>query len=192
VVANGLVIITTNAGLAVAYEPETGKEVWKQNLDGPSTFGPIVYSGALAAIARSLYILDPASGKINQHVVWKSYRSGDAEATPHGMFVALRPPACSEPQPSIDSRIVLIKKSGSQRTVTTGGWPSFRRCAGTGLVYSSHTGGVDVFAPTNGALLFKVTGTAPRSRGSVALVDVKDGIIYLLTGSGQVYALRHP
>jgi outer membrane protein assembly factor BamB len=190
VIAKGLVMVTTNAGIAVAYDVETGELAWKQNLDGPSLFGPLVYRRSLTAMAESLYQLDLRSGNIQQHFEWKSHRPGAAEATPQGLFVALWPHPSSL-GPPLDSRI-MIKRSGSQLRMITGRWPSLRYSTATGLVYSSHIRGVDVFAPANGALLYKLKITPSRSRRAVALVDVKDGIIYALTGAGQVYALRHP
>jgi outer membrane protein assembly factor BamB len=148
----------------------------------------------LVAVAESLYVLDLADGKVRQRFEWKDGRAGDAEVTPQGLFVALRPPSsCPQPKLSLDTRILLIKRSGAQRTVTfDGGWPHLRRAGATGLVYSSHQTGVDVLSPTTGVLLFKLMVTGSSSRGSVDLVDVKENVIYALTGSGHVYALRHP
>src|SRR6202035_546298 len=54
VLMHGLVIISTNAKTAVAYEALSGKLAWKQELDGPSTFGPLVHQDSVLVVSDSL------------------------------------------------------------------------------------------------------------------------------------------
>jgi hypothetical protein len=50
--------------------------------------------------------------------------------------------------------------------------------------------GVDLLSPDTGEILCELTTTV-SSAGGVALVDVTDDRIYVLTGDGSVHALRH-
>jgi putative pyrroloquinoline-quinone-binding quinoprotein len=55
----------------------------------------------------------------------------------------------------------------------------------------SHLGGVDVFHPTAGRLIWRLK-TTEDTNGGVGAVDTMDNKLYVLTGDGTVHALGHP
>ena len=88
------------------------------------------------------------------------------------------------------SEIAFLNESGVHRTASlTGHCINFRYSAEKRLLYASHLQGVDLLSPDTGEILCKLTTTVSSG---VALVDVTDDRIYVLTGDGSVHALRHP
>ncbi len=53
VLMHGLAIVSTNARTAVAYDALSGKLAWKQQLDSPSIFGPLVHEGSVLVVSNS-------------------------------------------------------------------------------------------------------------------------------------------
>jgi hypothetical protein len=203
-----LVIVSTNAKTAVAYEAISGKLAWKQELDGPSTFGPLVHQGSVLAVSDSLYLLNPRTGRVQRRFSWSDLKVQQADSTPRNIVLTFWPELSSTKLPSAKAEaekmaalasksnksklMILNAKSGVQRsTAFVGFCPSFRYAPDTRLLYLSHLHGVDVFRPARGILLCRIN-MAKDTRGGLALVDVRDQKIYALTGDGSIHALRHP
>jgi outer membrane protein assembly factor BamB len=188
IIVDGLVIVPTNAKVVIAYEAATGKDGWKQKVDGPCRLGPLQHSGLLVVVAvESVYLLDPANGKLRQHFQWKGDSIAFAESTERDVVIALR----GEFPPNGNSELAFLNESGTHRTGRlTGHCLHFRYSADNGLLYASHLHGVDLCNPDTGDVLCKLTTTGRG--GDTALVDVKEETIYVLTGDGSVHALRHP
>jgi outer membrane protein assembly factor BamB len=187
VVINGLVIVPTNAKIVVAYEAITGEDAWEQKVDGPSTYGPLLHKGLLVVVAvESVYLLDPTNGNLRQHFQWKGDSIAFAESTGRNVVIALR----GVRPPKGSSEIAFLNESGVHRTASlTGHCIHFRYSAEKRLLYASHLQGVDLFSPDTGEILCKLVTTVSSG---VALVDLTDDRIYVLTGDGSVHALRHP
>lgn len=197
VLMEDLVIVSTNAKTVVAYEARSGKLAWKQDLDGPSVYGPIVHQDSVLAVSHSLYMLDPKTGRVKRRFLWRDEQVGEADSTPRSIVFTFRDQLDTS---SVEPRVkttpkkltTLITKSGLQRTTTfVASCTSLRYVPAAGLVYLSHLGGVDLFHPETGALLCRLN-TSADTCGGIALVDVMDRKIYVLTGDGSVHALRHP
>jgi outer membrane protein assembly factor BamB len=77
-----LVIVSTNAKTALAYDALSGKLVWKQKLDGPSTFGPIVHQDSVLVLSDSLYVLNPRTGSVRRRLFWSDSKVQQAASTP--------------------------------------------------------------------------------------------------------------
>jgi outer membrane protein assembly factor BamB len=205
VVMHGLAIVSTNARTAVAYDALSGKLEWKQQLDSPSIFGPLVHEDSVLAVSDSLYVLNPRTGRVRRRLSWSDLRVEQGDSTPRSIVLMFSPKPSSAKLPSgkaeaekiaareTESRtIVFVAKSQKQRTKSVDAFcPSFRYATATRLVYLSHLHGVDVFRPTTGNLLCRLRIDSD-TRGGIASVDVKDERIYVLAGDGCVYALRHP
>jgi outer membrane protein assembly factor BamB len=71
VIADDLVIVSTNAKTAIAYYALSGKMAWSQKLDSPSVFGPVAHHDSVLAVADSLYVLNPRTGKILRRFSWE-------------------------------------------------------------------------------------------------------------------------
>ena len=201
----GMVIVSTNAKTAVAYEALSGKLAWKQELDGPSTFGPLIYRNSVLVVSDSLYLLNPRTGRVRRRFSWSDRKAQQADITPRGMVVTFWPGPSSTKLPSdrveaekiaalqtSPQKIAFIAASGVQRTRTFAAYcHCFRYASATRLLYLSHLHGVDVFRPATGILLCRLAASDDTC-GGIGPVDVMDEKIYVLTGDGCVYALRHP
>jgi hypothetical protein len=201
-----LVVVSTNAKTAVAYEAVSGKLAWEQELDGPSKFGPVLHKRSLLAVSRSLYVLNPTSGRIQRRLSWRDRKVQQAASTPQSIVVLLGPEisrieisatnagamAAAAAELRSKTAICVVATSGAKRTRhIAASCPQFRYEASTRLVYLSHLGGVDILRPTDGVLVCQLT-TDSDTGGGTGLVDVVDGKIYVLTGDGTVHSLRHP
>jgi outer membrane protein assembly factor BamB len=89
-VVGRLVIVTTNANMAAAYDVKTGNRVWRRAMDGPSTFGPLLFRDMLVAIANSIYFLLPKDGKVVRRFSWKNDRVNEADCTQRGVVCMLQ------------------------------------------------------------------------------------------------------
>lgn len=205
VLMHGLVIVSTNAKTAVAYEALSGKLAWSQELDGPSTFGPLIHHDSVLIVSDSLYLLNPRTGRVRRRFSWSDLKAQRADTTPRSMVVTFWPDLSStkllsgkveaEKMPALKKKpqkIAFIAASGAQRTRAFDAYCAcFRYASTTRLLYLSHLEGVDVFRPATGALLCQLR-VGKDTGGGIAPVDVRDEKIYVLTGDGWVHALRHP
>jgi len=182
-----LVIVTTNAATAVAYDPVSGELVWKQDLDGPSVFGPLTFKGRVVAVATSLYLMDGGTGKIERQFKWENDSASFAECSAETMLVGLRGPW----PPEGHTKFVWLNESGTRAQATREGFCFLPRyIESTGLMYLSHLDGIDVWHPDTGDILCRLK--APRLVGEDNGVPDATEHLYVLTGEGHVYALRHP
>lgn len=205
VLVHDLVIVSTNARRVLAYEAVSGKLAWEQELDGASTFGPVLRNRSLLVISDSLYALNPKSGKIQRRLSWSDRKVQQAVSTPRSIIVTLRPNiprteiSATNAEAMSGSRelaskttMCVIAQSGAERKRQIAVFcPEFRYEKTTRLVYLSHLGGVDILHPATGELVCQLTTIGDTGNG-IGLVAVKDGNIYVLTGDGTVHALRHP
>jgi PQQ-like domain len=182
-----LVVVTTNAATAVAYNTVNGELVWKQALDGPSVFGPLMFKGRAAVIAASLYLLDGRTGEIERQFKWENDTVSFAESGGETMLVGL----CGSWPPDGNTKFVWLNESGIKAEAMREGFClQPRYIPSTELMYLSHLGGIDVWHADTGDVLCQIK--SPRTvGGDAALPDAKEHL-YVLTGDGGVYALNHP
>lgn len=201
-----LAIVSTNAKLAIAYDLLTGEIAWKSRLDAPSIFGPIAYKNSVLAISKSIYILNPKTGSVRRSYSWKDRRVHEVVSTPRGIVVTFWPEFAKERLPNDkaaaerragelaeSNTLELIFDSGRVRRMDVAVFCTAARYAeATRLLYVSHMTGIDVFRPVKGSSLICKLTTKQDAGGGMAPVDVADQKIYVLTGKGTVYCLRHP
>jgi outer membrane protein assembly factor BamB len=112
---HGLVIFSTNAKTAVAYEALSGKLAWKQELDGSSTFGPFIHQDSVLVVSDSLYLLNPSTGRVRRRFSWSDLKAQQADTTPQSMVVTFWPDLSSAKLPSgkveAEKMAALEKKS---------------------------------------------------------------------------------
>jgi hypothetical protein len=187
IVVGGLVIVATNANMAAAYDVKTGSRVWRRALDGPSTFGPLLFRGTLVAITRSIYFLKPESGKVIRRFSWKGDAVAEADCTQRDVACVL----LGRWPPGAKSRLVGLNERGIRYTQRSSACVPFIHFAReTKLIYISHLQGIDVRRQTNGVLACKIRRQTDSS--GISPVEVRGSRIYALTGNGYIYALRHP
>ena len=197
VLIHGLAIVSTNSRAILAYEALSGKLAWKRRLDAPSTFGPLVHQDSVLAVAHSLYLLNPRTGRVRRRISWKEEKVHNADSTPRSIVFTFWPKALGcgtvHPDRTEPTKLTtLMTKSGVQRTTTFVAFcPSFRYAPSTRLLYLSHLHGIDLFRPETGTMVCRLE-TSDDVRNGIALVDIRDKQIYALTGDGTVHALRHP
>jgi outer membrane protein assembly factor BamB len=205
VIVNNLVLVTTNASTIVAYESASGKLAWKRELDGPSTYGPVLHGELVLAVSDSLYAFNPRTGGLRRRLSWKGRKVQQADSTGKGITVMFWPETpktklppdkreaekiAAKEEPSVT--LAFVAKSGKRHLQNVAAFcPSFRYERNTGFIYLSHLHGVDVIHATTGAIAYHLTTDEGNGNG-LGLVDVKDRIMYVLNGDGIVWALRHP
>jgi outer membrane protein assembly factor BamB len=184
----GLVIVGTNAKRAVAYEVRTGELVWVRDVDGPSTFGPLLFRGFAAIFTDSIYLLEPKTGEVVHKFSWKDDGITGATSTPKSIVGTLR----GSWPPSGETQLVGVNNVQTLFSTVHKDWLMFMRYAReTKLVYISHLRGIYVCDPNNGRLFANIKIGEERP-GGVGLVEVRENVIYALTAAGHVFALRHP
>jgi outer membrane protein assembly factor BamB len=206
VLHRGLVIMATSDAFAVAYEVKTGKEAWRQRLDGPAGGDLFVHRGQLALRTFwSVYLLDPGSGSIVERWHWRGrytrHLIGSRDTLlvvtqrAYGNMTAL-PAAVLRSGVGHDSDPTLIglsREGGEQfRRPCARELVGLRWSPETGLVYESRSDGLGIVDPRSGELLHDIVSRTNHGAAHCGLVDVQDGTIYLLGLRGVVRALRHP
>jgi outer membrane protein assembly factor BamB len=205
VLINDLVIVSTNAKTAIAYEAQSGKQVWQQHLNAPSGFGPLVHRGTILAVANSLIRTQSKDGKGSSEFCMAWLEGRPSVTSPYRIVLTFQPDLYGANLPSDKaavervaaqevefSTMILVSNSGVQRTKQFVAFcPHFRYEPTTRFLYMSHLGGVDVFHPTAGRLIWRLK-TTEDTNGGVGAVDTMDNKLYVLTGDGTVHALGHP
>ncbi|GAW36094.1 outer membrane protein assembly factor BamB precursor [Roseovarius sp. A-2] len=64
---DGKLFVSSAFGLLTALDPETGTQIWQQDLDAPTTAAPTVYDGRVYVVAGDdvAWVLDTATGRID-------------------------------------------------------------------------------------------------------------------------------
>ena len=186
-VAKGLVIVGTNANMAAAYEPGSGKRVWLRKLDGPSGSGPLKCGEFVVLVTDSIYLVKPENGKIVRKFSWKEDGVSSVAVTGKRIIANLR----GGWPPEGNIRLVGLNKEKVYFTRSHSAFVAFLRYSvETNLIYVSHLEGINVIRPDDGSLPCKIENKrSPLGNGPV---DVKRNVIYVLTNDGHVYAMRHP
>lgn len=183
----GLVVVGANAKKAVAYDAKSGKVVWVQKLDGPSVFGQLLYRKSLVVLTHSIYRLESASGRVIARFSWKGESVNAAEVTAKTIIALLR-----TEQPA-GGEMRLVGVDGTRIRFSSGYaafCPEVRYAPETKLIYVSHLEGVDLCRPETGEVIGRLKLGKQAERAG--LVEVKQNTIYLITGEGHAYAVRHP
>jgi hypothetical protein len=93
--------------------------------------------------------------------------------------------------PSGRGKFVRLNEQGIRFTNISKAYVAFVRCIDKSkLIYISHLQGIDIRRQPGGLLACQIEFGKVSS--GIGLVDVKGGMIYVLTGDGWVYALKHP
>ncbi|SRR5216684_924231 len=135
----------------------------------------------------SVYLLKPADGKIVRRFSWKTDGVLQADCTRREVVCMLR----GAGPPNGQSRLVGLNERGIRFTYISSAYVAFVRCIDkTKLVYISHLQGIHVRQQSGGALACQIE--LGNVSSGIGPVDVRDGMIYVLTGDGSIYALKHP
>jgi hypothetical protein len=200
-----LVVTATTGGLAVAYAVDTGREVWRQQLDGPADSEIFRFKGRVALRTFwSVYLLGPKNGSIEQRWHWRERSIRHLVATRDSLLVVTQRAADMSTAPT--AALLRASAAGDPGRMLIGLRPdgeAFRQpCPGyvvgmrwsseTGLVYESRLDGLGILDPRTGERLHDIVAPGERDHAHGGLVDVRDGTIYMLTRPGFLMALRHP
>jgi hypothetical protein len=141
----------------------------------------------LVVITHSIYFLKPESGKVIRRFSWKDGGLSEADCTQRNVVCMLR----GRWPPDGNSRLVGLNADGIRYTQNSTAYVALIHFAhATKLIYISHLQGIDVRRQANGVLLCKIKRETVSS--GISPVDVRGNRIYVLTGDGYIYALRHP
>ena len=197
VVLGDLVIVATIVNSAVAYETATGRLVWRQRLDGPSSSELLSWKDrVLVQTRKSLYLLNPKSGEILHHWNW---RGKEVRAVAVGGDVLLviieqkDAPTSNHAKDTIQSKME-IKGFREDKVIFEGLTSRYvqgiRWSQETGLFYECRSDDLYILETETGRRIHDI-----RSKERLlypGLPDVKDGVIYMLAEDKALYAIRHP
>jgi hypothetical protein len=159
-----------------------------RKLDGPSVVGILAFQGLAAVCTDSIYLLEPKTGKIARKFSWKDAGIRQVTTTSKSLVGTLAGNWTQEGK----TELVAVGKARIQFSSVHNCWVSFARYAPESkLVYISHLNGLYVWRPDDGRLICDIRLSEKRPEG-VGLVEVKAKVIYALTATGSVFALRHP
>ena len=197
IVCDDLAIVAGNSGLAVAFEAATGRQVWRTKLDGPATGELCLFQRhVLVATRRSVYLLSPSDGEVIHNWGWKGKEVKSVATANEKIFVVVQ-----GREKSVNGRVgslanesarlicfrmdrVIFEQAASQFT------SALRWDRSSGDLYESRIDGFGIIDGRTGVRTHEI-----KSRDGLlhpGLADIRDGIIYLLSMKGVMYALRHP
>lgn len=209
VVHRDLVVVATNARNTVAFEKTTGRLVWRQELDGPSTYQLHIFEdNVLVQTQHSLYLLNPTDGDVVRRERWKPQEIEALAVTDDMLLVATQPAREQRLEEGRLNAESLDKErsanageelTGIRHGKTVYVRPSEKYLTGlrwaseTRMVYESRINGFGIIEPQTGERLHSIRPNEKEKHClSPGLADVCDDVIYLLADYGTLYALRHP
>ena len=221
VVVDDVVITATNSAFAIAYATDSGREVWRQELDRGSIFQiQRLQDNVVVQSWNSLYILKPRTGAVVRKLSWPERRVRTTTVTGATLVTITEEDFDSiaandrgferfmrearEHSQSGDAE--LRGFSGADALYSheyVGPTAMLRFDAATGMVYESRLDGIGIIDPVTGRRIHHITS---ESVFSPTLPDVDGGTIYALaiephipqdqekpsTWMGVLVALRHP
>lgn len=199
-----LLIVTTNAKLAIAYSLTTGEQAWCQRLPDRSIYQVLMYEGmVLIRTKKSLYGLSLRTGEIIQRWYWRGMKIESMSVAGSTLCVAIsNEPGRDEKPPThprnellgirldrIQWRLPYPRSSGI----------ALRWDPETRLLYEAMYCGLGIVDPETGkrnALLTGFTSVLHWHTGQpddeVGLPIAENDRLYVLHSSGTIWALRHP
>jgi hypothetical protein len=205
VVSHRLVVIATRDGFVVAYDLENGREMWRQQLDGP-VGSELLLLGKSVAVRTfwSVYLLAPRDGQIEARWHWRGRYTRQMVTTKNALLVVTqRAPGSMTMAPtsvllaSVTSddgpRLIGLDRDGERFQV-----PCPRTLVGlrwspeTGLFYESRLDGLGILDGSSGQRLFDLEPPEELASAQCGLPDARDDMLYVLGIRGVVRAVRHP
>lgn len=184
IVIGGVVIVGTNARRVVALDANTGRGVWKRRVDGPAVYGLLRHKRFVIVLGSSVYLISPETGEIEKRLRWSDSAVESVEDFGTKLVAVMKDSAMS----GAHELVVCDIARGSQRPVSHELWcPILRYVRDTRIGYLSHLHGVRLIN-TRGETISDLH----IDEDGVGLVDVKNNVIYAVTGQGNVLAIRHP
>jgi hypothetical protein len=200
-----IVTIANSAGVALAYDVRTGREIWRQKLDGPASGELYGFKGHVAVRTFwSVYLLDAKDGRVLERWHWRGRRIRHLACARDCMLVVAQraySDMSTKPQDVLfasqahEADRLLIGLSLHEemfRQPAPRSLTGLRWSPDTGLMYESRLDGLGIIDPRTGERLHDVAAPWDRHSAHCGQVDVRDGVIYLLGAHGELYALRHP
>jgi hypothetical protein len=196
VVRGGLAIVATNGGLAIGFEAVTGCQVWRTRLDGSSISELCLFQkDVLVTTRRSIYLLSPSNGEVIHRWNWRGKEVRFVAVAEEKVFVVV----ASEPKsvngragsPKESARLICLRRDrvifdqATSRFTCGLRWNHHSK-----ELYESRIDGFGIIDAQAGMRTHEIK-SADWSLNP-GIVDIRDGIIYLLSMKGMIYALRHP
>jgi outer membrane protein assembly factor BamB len=186
VLADGRAIVGTNAGLGVAIDLETGRELWRVELGGRVASSPAMAGNLVLFTTKrgGVLALDAATGR----QVWRRALGSASESSP--LVVA-----GSAYLGEVSGRVVRLDvRTGGVRwsAKASGDVKSSLAMSGPNVVVGDYAGRVTAFRSSDGRVVWRTTSPGERLRGPgrfYAGPAVAYGRIYLGNVNGRVIGL---
>lgn len=196
VVCGGLAIVATNGDQAMGFEAVTGCPIWKTKLDDPSINELYRFQkDVLVTTTRSIFLLRPSDGEVIRRWNWRGKEIRFVAVAEGKIFVivdsaqkSLNERAGSQ---NDSARLICLQRDRVIFEQATAQFTTGLRWDGRSKeLYESRIDGFGIIDARSGLRIYEVK--APDRSLNPGIVDVRDGIIYLLSMKGVMYALRHP
>ncbi len=209
IVVDDVVITATNAALAIAYEVDSGREVWKRKLDSGSIFQiQRLRDNIVVQSWNSIYLLDPGTGEIRHQWSWPGRMVRCTTVAQDGLLaITYKDPRKDRSLPAFqEERLLGLGEDGIRfEHQYSASMAMLRYEPTTKLVYEPRFDGLGIIDPNTGRRLHHISS---QQRFHPTLPHVSEGIIYLLAdethidqdGNGEpsirrlgvLLAVRHP
>ena len=208
IVVDNLVITATNAASAIAYEVDSGREVWRRNLESGSIFQiQRLRDNIVVQSWNSIYLLDPSTGEIGHQWSWPGRQVRCTTVVQDGLLaITYKEPGGDRSSPLGEEVLLGLSEDSTLFEHQSGGAMSMLRYEPTTkLVYEPRFDGLGIIDPNTGRRLHHISS---KQGFYPTLPHVSEGIIYLLAGEthidqdqngepsirrvGVLLAVRHP
>lgn len=204
IVVDDLVITATNAALAIAYEVDSGREVWRRTLDSGSIFQiQRLLDNIVVQTWNSIYLLDPGTGEIGHQWSWPGRQVQWITVAQDGLLaITNKDPGKDRSLPAFqEARLLGLGEDGIRfEHEYSASMGMLRYEPTTKLVYEPRFDGLGIIDPNTGRRLHHISS---KQGFYPTLPHVSEGIIYLLAAEthfrepsirrlGVLLAVRHP
>ncbi|MEE9128946.1 MAG: PQQ-binding-like beta-propeller repeat protein [Phycisphaerales bacterium] len=208
IVVDDLVITATNAALAIAYEVDSGREVWRRTLDSGSMWQiQRLRDNIVVQTWNSIYLLDPGTGEIGHQWSWPGRQVQWITVAQDGLLAITYKDSGKDCAFAFqEQRLLGLGEDGIRfEHEYSALMVMLRYEPTTKLVYESRFDGLGIIDPNTGRRLHHISS---KQGFHPTLPHISEGIIYLLAdethidqdGNGEpsirrlgvLLAVRHP
>ncbi len=177
------VIAATNEGFLVAMDKQNGKELWRTKIDGPSCHPIHRFKKFAISEAQSTFFFDPRTGKILKKFRWKNREVSKCFECDGKLFLLLEYPVEEER----NAQLLVLKGLRAQKSISFDSWATCISLSNDEkCIYIYNSGLLDIYCSKTLERLASICGLSGR------IARVSDGVLYNISMSGRVSAIRLP
>ena len=179
------VILANNQGVVVCYSPDTGEKIWRQRVDGACTRELLHFRSMVIVPSNSLYAIDLKTATVCNKWSFPSKTVMSAAVVGSRIAVVLgtdfqAQPSAWNSSSAFNSDLVILGGGREIARRTLKGTPELRADKESGRLYAVAHSGMNVFDPSNAALLSSRKGwiAQPMIAGRELYGLSDDGVLF--------------